>query len=95
MKKRLLSLLLLLAMLAGILPSGAIAASSVEEALGEVHIYNGGEEMNYLCMNGIIRNQTYTYYNYVTDDGRTKEIPAYCVNPTDRCAAVCTRGAKH
>lgn len=83
MKKRLLSLLLLLAIIAGILPSGAFAASSVEEALGEVKIYNGGEEMNYLCMNGIIRNQTYTYYNYVTDDGRTKEIPAYCVNPTD------------
>lgn len=83
MKKRLLSLFLLLAIVAGILPSGAFAASSVEEALGEVQIYNGGEEMNYLSMNGIIRKQTYTYYNYVTEDGRTKEIPAYCVNPTD------------
>ena len=30
----------------------AFAASSVEEALGEIDIYNGGQELSYLSING-------------------------------------------
>ena len=32
-------------------------------------------------INGRIRELIYTYFNYVDSNGRTKEIPAYCVNP--------------
>ena len=63
------------------LPATALAASSEEEALGEVNIYNGEQKLSYLSINGRIRELIYTYFNHVDANGRTKEIPAYCVNP--------------
>lgn len=81
MKKRLISMLLLVVMVLGMLPATALAASSEEEALGEVNIYNGEQKLSYLSINGRIRELIYTYFNYVDSNGRTKEIPAYCVNP--------------
>ena len=81
MKKRLISMLLALLAVMGLLPTAAFAASTPEEALGEVQIYNGGVEMSYLSINGRIRSQIYTYYNYDDGSGNTREIPAYCVNP--------------
>lgn len=81
MKKRLISMLLLVVMVLGLLPATALAASSEEEALGEVNIYNGEQKLSYLSINGRIRELIYTYFNYVGANGRTKEIPAYCVNP--------------
>ena len=81
MKKRLLSLLLAFVTLLGILPTAALAANTEEEALGEVDIYNGGYELSYLTINGRIRTQDYTYFNYVDAKGQKKEVPAYCVNP--------------
>ena len=81
MKKRLVSTLLALVMVLGMLPATALAASSEEEALGEVNIYNGEQKLSYLSINGRIRELIYTYFNYVDSNGRTKEIPAYCVNP--------------
>ena len=81
MKKRLISMLLALLAVMGLLPTAAFAASTPEEALGEVQIYNGGVEMSYLSINGRIRSQIYTYYNYDDGSGSTREIPAYCVNP--------------
>ena len=81
MKKRLISMLLALLAVMGLLPTAAFAASTPEEALGEVQIYNGGGEMSYLSINGRIRSQIYTYYNYDNGSGSTREIPAYCVNP--------------
>ena len=81
MKKRLISMLLALLAVMGLLPTAAFAASTPEEALGEVQIYNGGVEMSYLSINGRIRSQIYTYYNYDNGSGSTREIPAYCVNP--------------
>ena len=65
----------------GLLPTAAFAASTPEDALGEVHIYNGEVEMSYLSINGRIRSQIYTYYSYDNGSGSTREIPAYCVNP--------------
>ena len=44
-------------------------------------IYNGGYELSYLTINGRIRTQDYTYFNYVDAKGQKKEVPAYCVNP--------------
>ena len=81
MKKRLVSMLLALVMVLGMLPATALAASSEEEALGEVNIYNGEQKLSYLSINGRIRELIYTYFNHVDANGRTKEIPAYCVNP--------------
>ena len=81
MKKRLVSMLLVLVMVLGMLPVTALAASSEEEALGEVNIYNGEQKLSYLSINGRIRELIYTYFNHVDANGRTKEIPAYCVNP--------------
>ena len=81
MKKRLISMLLVLVMVLGMLPATALAASSGEEALGEVNIYNGEQKLSYLSINGRIRELIYTYFNHVDANGRTKEIPAYCVNP--------------
>ena len=81
MKKRLVSMLLVLVMVLGMLPATALAAGSEEEALGEVNIYNGEQKLSYLSINGRIRELIYTYFNHVDANGRTKEIPAYCVNP--------------
>lgn len=81
MKKRLISMLLLVVMVLGMLPATALAASSEEEALGEVNIYNGEQKLSYLSINGRIRELIYTYFNHVDANGKNKEIPAYCVNP--------------
>ena len=81
MKKRLVSMLLALVMVLGMLPVTALAAGSEEEALGEVNIYNGEQKLSYRSINGRIRELIYTYFNHVDANGRTKEIPAYCVNP--------------
>lgn len=81
MKTRIMSMLLAVIMLFGMIPSTVFAADSVEEALGEVDIYNGGTRLSYLSINGRVRELIYTYYNYVDRNGNTKEIPAYCVNP--------------
>ena len=81
MKKRFLSILLAMVMAFSILPTASLAVGSVEEALGEIDIYNGGQELSYLMINGRVRTLIYTYYNYVNAKGEIKEIPAYCVNP--------------
>ena len=84
MKKRFMSAFLAVIMLFSMLSTTAFAASSEEEALGEINIFNGGVTMSYLSINGRIREQIYTYYNHVTPSGSVKEIPAYCVNPNDK-----------
>ena len=81
MKKRMISMVLALVMTICMLPSAALAASSEEEALGEVDIYNGGAKFSYLSMNGRVQSFLYTYYLYTGANGQTREIPAYCVNP--------------
>ena len=80
--KKLLSLFLAVLMLLSALPMSAFAADTIEEALGEVDIYNGDYRMTYLSMNGIVREQNYTYFKYTTASGAVREVPAYCVNPT-------------
>ena len=81
MRKRLLALLLCVVTVLGLFAAPASAASSEEEALGEIDIYSGGTKMTYLSINGRNRELVYTYYNYVDSTGQTKQIPAYCVNP--------------
>ena len=98
MKKRLISMLLLVVMVLGMLPATALAASSEEEALGEVNIYNGEQKLSYLSINGRIRELIYTYFNHVDANGKNKEIPAYAsvicfwpsstINPAIKTACV-------
>ena len=40
--------------------------------------------MSYLSMNGVVRSQSYTYFNFKSASGAIKEIPAYCINPTTK-----------
>ena len=79
--KRIISLMLTLAVTLSLLVLLAGAASTPEEALGEVNIYSGGYSMNYLAVNGRVQTQSYTYFLYENAAGETQEIPAYCVNP--------------
>lgn len=79
--KRIISLMLTLAVALSLLVLPAGAASTPEEALGEVNIYSGGYSMNYLAVNGRVQTQSYTYFLYRNSTGETQEIPAYCVNP--------------
>ena len=79
--KRIISLMLTLAVALSLLILPAGAASTPEEALGEVNIYSGGYSMNYLAVNGKVQTQSYTYFLYENSAGETQEIPAYCVNP--------------
>ena len=81
MIQRLLSLFLAFVTILSLLPTAAFAASSEEDALGEVDIYNGDYELGYLAINGAVKKQKYTYFLYESNDGSTKESPAYCVNP--------------
>ena len=81
-KYRILALLLVLVTVLGMFPATAQAASSEEEALGEIDIYSDGTALDYLSINGAARTQKYTYYNFVDKDGKTNEIPCYCVNPS-------------
>ena len=73
--------MLTIILVVGMLPISAVAASTPEEALGEVNIYSGGYSMNYLAVNGKVQTQSYTYFLYRNSQGETQEIPAYCVNP--------------
>lgn len=40
--------------------------------------------MSYLSMNGVVRSQSYTYFNFKSVSGVIKEIPTYCINPTTK-----------
>ena len=79
--KRLTALLLLVVTLIGMLPGAALAANTPGEALGEIAIYNGGEQLAYLAVNGRVQKLNYVYFELHTG-GQIKQIPAYCVNPT-------------
>ncbi len=83
MKKRIIAAILVMAMALSLFPATAFAADTVDDALGEVDIYNGGTKLSYLSVNGRVQNLNYVYYNHISDTGEKKEIPAYCINPTD------------
>lgn len=82
MSKRILSLFLVLLTIVGMLAVPAGATSTLDEAMKEVNVYARNDDLNWLTMNGSVKTQHYTYYNYVSvQTGQTKEIPAYCVDP--------------
>lgn len=85
MRKRLIAILLCISTVLSLCTGFAYAASStIDGALGEVNITNGGYKMSYLSMNGVVRSQSYTYFNFKSASGAIKEIPAYCINPTTK-----------
>lgn len=82
MLRRLFSLLLAVLVLVGTFALPASAAPTLEEAMAEVNVYAKNMDLNWLTMNGSIKTQHYTYYNYTSPiSGETQEIPAYCVDP--------------
>ena len=84
MKKRVVSMLLAVVMMLGMFPGTALAAGSVEEALGEVNIYNGEQKLSYLSINGRVRELIYTYYNYVIATVRRKKSLRTASTPISR-----------
>ena len=80
--KRFTAILLLIVTVIGLFPAVSMAAETPDEALGEISIYNGGEQLAYLAVNGRVQTLTYVYFNFRTSTGKMKQIPAYCVNPT-------------
>ena len=85
MRKRMIAMLLCIATMLSLCTGFASAASStIAGALGEVNITNGDYKMSYLSMNGVVRSQSYTYFNFKSASGAIKEIPAYCINPTTK-----------
>ena len=85
MRKRLIAILLCISTMLSLCTGFASAASgTIGGALGEVNITNGGYKMSYLSMNGVVRSQSYTYFNFKSASGAIKEIPAYCINPTTK-----------
>ena len=82
MTKRIVSLMLAVVMLASMLVVPTSAAPTLEEAMAEVDVFATNEDLDWLTMNGSVKTQHYTYYNYVSvQTGQTKQIPAYCVDP--------------
>ena len=72
--KRIISLMLTLAVTLSLLVLLAGAASTPEEALGEVNIYSGGYSMKYLAVNGKVQTQSYTYFLYATSTACPKQF---------------------
>ena len=81
--KRLTALVTTVAMLLRLLTHFVSAADSEEEALGNIHIYNGGQSLSCLAVNGRVQALNYVYYSHGNEQGQSLEIPAYCVNPED------------
>ncbi len=82
MTKRIMSLFLAVLTLVSTFTLPASAAPTLEEAMAEVDVYARNDDLEWLTMNGSVKTQHYTYYNFTsTQTGQTKEIPAYCVDP--------------
>ena len=80
--KRMLALVLAMLTIMGNFALPANAASSLEEAMNEVHVYATVKDLKWLTMNGNVQTLWYTYYYYnPLNNTSGKEIPAYCVDP--------------
>jgi len=82
MAKRIISLFLAVLTLVSTFTLPTSAAPTLDEAMAEVNIYARNDDLEWLTMNGSVKTQHYTYYNFTSaQTGQTKEIPAYCVDP--------------
>ena len=57
--KKVLTILLLACFCLTLIPNVSMASDDLTEALGEVSIYNGGEELRYLTVSGAVRQMSY------------------------------------
>ncbi len=76
MKQRILSFFLALLTLFGLFSTAAFAADTPEAALGEVNIYNGEHELDYLSINGAVKKQVYTFKKNLRRTASTRLPPA-------------------
>ncbi len=81
MKRRILSLMMAFTIIMSVIVVPARAASTLDEAMAEVNVYADKTDLNWLTMNGSVKTQWYTYYNYTSPSGKTTEVPEYCVDP--------------
>ena len=82
MTKRITAMLLTLLMALSLVAVPANAASTLEEAMAEVNVYARNDDLDWLRVNGAVKTQHYTFYEYQSElTGQTKEIPAYCTDP--------------
>ena len=82
MAKRIMSLFLAVLTLVSTFTLPVSAAPTLDAAMAEVDVYARNDDLEWLTMNGSIKTQHYTYYNYTSaQTGQVKEIPAYCVDP--------------
>ena len=80
--KKIIAIILAVVTILGMTAVPVNAASSLEEAMAEVDVFARNADLDWLCMNGSVKTQWYTYYNYQSPiTGQTAEIPAYCVDP--------------
>ncbi|MDR1320300.1 MAG: Cys-Gln thioester bond-forming surface protein [Gracilibacteraceae bacterium] len=79
MKKALIILLALIALLSAVNP--AAAAPTAEEAMAEARIYSLGESLNYLLYEGTPKTVFFVGYTGRLLTGESFEFPAYCLNP--------------
>ena len=56
------TMLLAVLLLIGLLPTSALAAPTLEEAMREVSVYANNTDLTWLTMNGTVRTQHYPYY---------------------------------
>jgi len=78
--KRILALILVLVAIAGI--ATAFAASTPDEALGDIRVYQVGDSFYYLAYAGTPQKCDYFVYTGTSILGESTEYPAYCVQPT-------------
>ena len=82
MNRRILAMVLAVMTALSLFAAPASAASSLEEAMAEVNVYGKKTPLKWLTMNGSVKTQYYTYYNYRSEvTGDVVQIPAYCVDP--------------
>ena len=82
MTKRITALFLTLVTLLSCIAVPANAASTLEEAMAEVNVYARNDDLDWLRVNGAVKTQHYTFYEYQSElTGQTTEIPAYCTDP--------------
>ena len=80
--KRITALFLTLVTLLSLVAVPANAASTLEEAMAEVNVYARNDDLDWLRVNGAVKTQHYTFYEYQSElTGQTTEIPAYCTDP--------------
>jgi hypothetical protein len=86
MKKRVISLILALALTLplcqGLASASYATGDTLEDALSKLNVAWRGDPLDWLAIGGKVRTQTYTYFNFFNDrTGKVEEHPDYCIDP--------------